>query len=245
MMLNNEAEKVIEYIRRISLATRKVKGVEYPVMYLATSGVQFLKDRQNSYTGDFKLILVDVCLAWRQPWANKVYPRIQRVEKKYSHITKLEELRDLIMQKGDRFNEEFWDFRSERRKQMLVELVEGFIVYKKKMHFDDDLEAMRHWAHHTSVDHYKRGINGRAIPYLGIANFQYLRMLCGVDTVKPDDHILRAFKDPLGYPKSAFEVVKLSEAVSRQMGVPTLLIDQMFWVYYAVEVPHILVTHIH
>jgi hypothetical protein len=239
MILNTEINKTIEYLDKINKTTRWVNGREMSVAELAK--IRSNKDGKDGYGNkhDFKLILADTCLAWQNRYKKVVIPRLLSISKRYRHIKTLEELKELISNLGDRFGSEFLDFNAERRVKMFTDLVDAFIDYKNKLSIADDLEAMKHWARHSKAKYYKAGINGWEVDYLGIANFQYLRMLCGVDAIKPDSHILKGIIEALGYPKKPLEAIKLIEEVSQHTGTKMLEIDQTLWVYFADEIPDI------
>jgi len=234
MASNTEINKIVEYLDRVGRTTRWVDGIEMPVAELAR--IRSKRDEFGS-KHDFKLVLADACLAWRNPYQKKVIPRLQFINERYAHIKTLEELRELISFLGEKFNNDFWNFNSQRRKDMFTELVDAFIEYKKRTGIADDLEAMRHWARKARPENHYMGITGRKITCLGIANYQYLRMLCGVDAIKPDSHILRGIKEALGYEKKPLEAIRLIEGLSAQTGITMLEIDQKFWVYFADKVP--------
>ncbi len=236
MVTDDEIDKIIDYLNKIGNSVRSVGN-----RMLSVSDIAKIRSKTGEFGQkyDAKLILADVCLAWRNQYKKKVIPRVLSIKERYSSIKTLEQLQGTMESLGDRFNKEFWDFNSPRRKQMFSDLIAEFIQYKGKMLIENDLEAMRHWARNAVLEDYKKGINGKPVTCLGIANYQYLRMLCGINTVKPDTHILRGVKDALGYETRPFQVVKLIEITSHHMGTSALEIDQLLWVYYTDEVPEI------
>lgn len=233
-MENETIEELVGYLGKIGNRTRFFGRREMTVSEIAQWRA---KNVYGHLTKDVKLILVNACLAWRNPFVKKVKPRLIRVEKRFPDVQTLEGLRDLMERLGDDFNVEFWDFKSERRKEMLRGLVTAFIEYKKRNDIQDDFEAIRHWATQARPEEYQKGIDGHDVTCLGLANFQYLRMLCGVDTIKPDKHIMDGVAEALGFPKQGWEVIKLAEQAAKQMGKSVLEIDQLFWVSRAVEIP--------
>jgi hypothetical protein len=234
MIVDTEINKIVEYLDKIGKTTRWVNEREMPIAEIAKIRI---KDGEYGSKHNAKLILADTCLAWRNPYKEKVIPRLKFINKQYAHIKTLEELRELISSLGEKFNDDFWNFNSPRRKRMFIELVDDFVEYKNRMGIVDDLEAMRHWAQNANPKDYGKGINGRKITCLGIANFQYLRMLCGVDAIKPDSHILKGIGEALGYAKKPLEAIRLIEKVSIQTGMSMLEIDQLLWVRFAVKIP--------
>jgi len=231
-----DVPKIIVYLEQIGATIRTIKGRDYTISDLAR-----IRSKEGEFGQgyDFKLILVDVCLAWRRKYNTPVIPRIKDISRRYSEVKTLEELKGLIEKLGDSFNKEFWNFDSDMRKDMLYSLTCELLEYKKKHKIDGDLEAMKAWARRADIKNHNKGINGRPIKGLGIANFQYLRMLCGVDTVKPDGHIIKGMETAVNHSVKPYEAVKLLEAVSLKIKKSMLELDQLLWVYFAVEIPDI------
>lgn len=62
-----------------------------------------------------------------------------------------------------------------------------------------------------------------------LAGFQYLRMLFGADTVKPDVHICRYVDQVLGAKNSEARAVYLLERAGKILGASTRSIDVAIW----------------
>jgi len=236
MTSEDEIRLIIEYLNKISKKTRRVGGREWTIAELAK-----IRSQPNEFSGgyDSKMILADACLAWRNKYNKTVKPRLSQIEVQYAHIDTLEKLRELIDHLGDNFNKEFWDFDSPRRKEMLEALVDAFIEYKRRVNILDDLQAMKDWARKGNPEDWAKGINGVHIKNLGRANYEYLRMLCGVDSIKLDKHILHGIREALGYSKIGAEANELVEMMAKRAGIPILEIDQILWCNFADEIPEI------
>lgn len=68
---------------------------------------------------------------------------------------------------------------------------------------------------------------------IGFTTFQYLRMLCGADTVKPDVHISKAVREALGKQLSPMAVVELVEQSAKNMGIQARQLDYTIWLHYS------------
>jgi len=67
-----------------------------------------------------------------------------------------------------------------------------------------------------------------------LATFQYLRILCGSETVKPDIHLRQVVTDSLNRKISDDrKVIALLEAAARKMGVPAKRLDYAIWDRYS------------
>ncbi len=75
-------------------------------------------------------------------------------------------------------------FGAQRKRNVLLEAAAIFADRPE----DDDLEALRAWAAEADVYRYGEDPIG-AISGVGPATFQYLRMLAGIDTAKPDPEV--------------------------------------------------------
>ena len=62
-----------------------------------------------------------------------------------------------------------------------------------------------------------------------IAGFQYLRMLFGADTTKPDRYIIGFVSDILNRRVSAIESLLLLEAASERVGLSVRDVDSYIW----------------
>lgn len=79
----------------------------------------------------------------------------------------------------------------------------------------------------------------KAVPIkgFGIAGFQYLRMLFGADTVKPDVHILNFMESILGYRPDPVSAVELFEAACQRLGIKAREADTVIWEAYSAKNP--------
>ena len=115
------------------------------------------------------------------------------------------------------------------RVKTLENLVNRYMAYANEINEANDLVAMKDWAQKSSVmDYEKFGVNG-----IGLATFQYLRMMLGVSTVKPDVHIKRAVSSALSRRVADLEAIWLVEKASEEMGLPATLVDHNLWRNFA------------
>lgn len=104
-----------------------------------------------------------------------------------------------------------------------------FLAYQRKHGFADDLEAMRYWAQQP----YKEPLSAYGVRGIGIATTQYLRMLAGANTTKPDRHIRQAIKDALGRWVEDEEAIFLIEAVAQRLDMRATNLDHAIWKLYS------------
>ena len=191
-----------------------------------------LDDRLGDEYGydDPVLICLDAVLAVQRRYKQFVVPRIARFQQEYPHVRSLSDLKQLIECYGHRrFGEQVWNYRYLPRIQTLELLVNWFLAYQQKHGFADDLEAMRYWAQQP----YKEPLSAYGVRGIGIATTQYLRMLAGADTVKPDVRIHQAIEDALGRSVENEEAISLIEEAVRRLGVGATTLDHAIWKVYS------------
>lgn len=104
--------------------------------------------------------------------------------------------------------------------------MDWFLAYKREHGIAKDLDAMRHWA--FQPDRQTLSVYG-----IGFPTTQYIRILAGADTVKPDKHIRKAVKDAFGRSAGDLTTVLLLEATARHMGVSARKLDYAIWKIYS------------
>lgn len=206
-----DIRKVIDYIARIPL-NHQIRPEEF------------------GYSNPV-LICLDAVLSINRRYYSFVVPRIKHFQKTYPNICTLQQISTLIQDLGYEGFCVVWKYKHIARVRTLDHLVTKFINYAKEIGETDDLTAMKIWARESSVTDYKNF----GVPGIGLATFQYLRMMLGVSTVKPDVHIKRAVSDALKRPVSDIEAIILIEKASEAMGLPATLVDHNLWRHFAFD----------
>lgn len=174
--------------------------------------------------------LINTVLAMRQRWRETANPRVEEFKRNYSHIKTLQDLKVFMEAMSERkFCEKvlglkvkvqekpFWRYK------MLKELVIAFMKYQKENGFDDDWEGIQDWAKKVDINELEKDTIGK-IKNVGLATVQNLRLLCGIDTVKPDVHVKEALKR-IGLGNDV-DVVGLASELT---GYTCRELDQIFW----------------
>lgn len=175
------------------------------------------------------LICMDAVLSMNRKYVGFVKPRIDDFRNEYPSINTLESLRKLIQLKGHEGFCEVWNYRHVERVDLLERLSTKFLTIANQEKQTSDLAAMRDWAARVDVmDHLNFNVKG-----IGLATFQYLRMLLGVATVKPDVHISRAVALALGDGRNLVESISLLEDASKQIGLDATHVDHNIWKYFS------------
>ena len=86
-------------------------------------------------------------------------------------------------------------------------------------------EALKQWAIHAKPQDYQTlNIKG-----FGLAGFQYLRMLFGAQTAKPDIYIRRFVSEILKQKVSDVKSLFLLETASERAGLSVRVVDNFIW----------------
>ena len=178
------------------------------------------------------LVLLDAVLSIRRKYYAFVVPRVKGFEKDFPQVQNLNQLLDLISVSSIEGFCRIWNYNHESRVLILRDLALRFICYADDLKEKSDLDAMKHWTSSCTVfDHKFFGVKG-----IGLATFQYLRMMLGVPTVKPDVHIRRAVSTIIEREVNDIDAIELIEKASTELGYPAIIIDNYFWKKYAASV---------
>jgi len=173
------------------------------------------------------LILVDAVLSMNRKYDSFVVPRVKLIRK--SGIKTLEEVLKAIEDKGINGFCIVWNYNHPERVEILKRLANKFLQIKKELKVSNDLLVLKEWAKQsTAIDYPKFGVKG-----IGFVTYQYLRLMCGADTTKPDVHLKRAVKEGVGKKLPEAEVVQLVEQSAKRMNVKARQLDYALWRYYS------------
>lgn len=193
-----------------------------------TIGETAKKEIQEQWVDNHVEAIINTVLAMRQRWKETAEPRFTEYQKNYPHIKTLYDLDNLIKCTSEQefckkvlgitiTKNNFWRYK------MLNDIVKAFTEYQKENGFNSDKEAMMDWAKKCNLSQLEDDIVGR-LNNVGLATVQNLRMCLGIDTVKPDVHIINALKK-IGLGNE----VEICELISELTGYKYIELDQIFW----------------
>ena len=122
---------------------------------------------------------------------------------------------------NDELAQYLWGYHHWRRAQEL----RGLVAYFRERNVTD-LAALKTWAVASTTDDFVGHIKG-----LGTAVYHGLVMRLGVETVKPDVHILRFVSDAIGRPVNELEAVEGLEQVAKRLDLSPRMLDWSIWEY--------------
>lgn len=176
--------------------------------------------------------VIDCVLSLRKSYERIVTPRVRRFVADHPDVASCADLRVMIGQSPspESFMAEVLTLRSPGKAAALVGVLDYLLDIQQRFDSpteDTRLAAWASWA--RPGDYLTLDVRG-----FGLAGFQYLRMLFGADTVKPDVHILRYVERSLERPigTRADRVVQTVYALERAgelLGVPVRSIDVAIW----------------
>jgi hypothetical protein len=173
------------------------------------------------------LRVIDCVLSLRRNYDYFVVPRLNRFESNFPLVSSIQSLRDLIDDFGDpdKFVRETLNYSHTERAIILSQVVTRVLEYASEFTGGTELERLELWATTASPSDFKRNrIRGFAL-----AGFQYLRMLFGANTTKPDIHIRRYVAGAIGREVLDVEALRLLEAASLRANISLRDLDTTIW----------------
>ena len=203
------------------------KGNDLILLKEYLSGIDIGNVEKNSL-GNYEnavLICLDAVLSINRKYYTFVVPRINYFQNKYPDITKLEELIKLIDNVGiDNFRD-CWNYNHPDRVKILYDLCNRLIEISRLYEDKNELTSLRKWASQSSVRDYNNfNVNG-----IGFTTFQYIRMLLGANTVKPDVHIKNKISEIVGKKIDDKYAVELFESACRELKLYIADIEHYIW----------------
>lgn len=219
-------------MRRVeTVLDRYAEGTPYEA--LARAFLEF-----DRWTGDDPILLLAEAAASTtgQRFRSGIKPTVERFREAFvssGRVRTFTELAALDVDDDDLVEA----FGAQRKRRVLCE---GARVLAERAE-SDDLEALRGWAATADAYHYREDPIGK-ISGVGPASFQYLRMLAGIDTAKPDPQVTR-FVDALASEvdtpyldaSEPLRAVASCEWLAVATDYRAIEVDQLAWWTYADE----------
>ena len=171
--------------------------------------------------------VIDCVLSLNRKYDGFVVPRLDAFVENHPKICTVKELVYLMSSfpTPHAFMRQVLNYNYEERANTLQSVVDFvYNIVKETPDVPED-EVLKQWAINAKPYEYQ-DLN---IKGFGIAGFQYLRMLFGADTTKPDVHIIRFVSKILDRNVSAIEALRLLEASSAHLGLSVRDVDTYIW----------------
>jgi len=176
------------------------------------------------------LVLADVVLSANRHYEEFVRPRVGLL--KELAIPDLATLIQLIDTLGVDTFCLYWNYRHPERVRILCDLAGRCLELLSDSEEGDEVERLRVWAQYSTTDDFSFFTD---IPGFGFVSFQYLRILLGANTIKPDVHISNFIYQATGQRLSAPKLIDLLEAVATKMEVSASALDHAIWRYQSTK----------
>ncbi len=175
--------------------------------------------------------VIDCVLSLNRRYDRFVVPRLDFFEQRFPSLTSLQQLRQRIdsFDSPELFVRDTLKYRDAPRAKVLSDVVDFLLRVSATRPGNSELERLKSWALAARPAEY-RVVRIRGF---GLAGFQYLRMLFGANTTKPDVHIRRYVAAAVGHPVSDVEALSLLEEAAGQNGVTLRDVDTTIWEHSA------------
>lgn len=181
------------------------------------------------------LNVLDCVLSLNRRYEEFCLPRVQRFAEAHPEIQQLAAFRSLIVSYPTplKFSETELNYRDQRRADVLLGVTEYLLrqlrafpaTSSEPSQSKSEMASLGAWAQSARPeDARSTGVHG-----FGLAGFQYLRMLFGAQTAKPDIHIRRFVADAVRHRVSDAEALTLLEAAAREEGLRLADLDYSIW----------------
>jgi hypothetical protein len=171
--------------------------------------------------------VIDCVLSLNRRYDAFVVPRLETFMSNHPEIQWITELAELMTSYPTPhvFMQQELNYNDEDRARILHEVVMFLCTIVQQVPTVPEKEILKQWAIQAKPQDYQAlNIKGFAI-----AGFQYLRMLFGADTTKPDVHIIRFLEEILNRRVSKCEALLLLEAAAGRTEISVRAIDKYIW----------------
>ena len=173
------------------------------------------------------LNVLDCVLSLNRNYDRFCLPTVKRFAERHPEVDTLAGLRRLINRYASpgKFSEQELNYRHPARAEILLAVTTYLLRSQRQFLGSTEMRRLRRWAVTAQPGDYKAlNIHGFAL-----SGFQYLRMLFGAQTTKPDRHIRTFVGGALGRRVGDVEALTALEAVARKTKVRLRDLDYAIW----------------
>jgi hypothetical protein len=171
--------------------------------------------------------VIDCVLSLNRRYDGFVVPRLDRFESAHPSVMAVRALRVLVDAHASpaEFMRSVLDYRDDARAQTVSGVIDFVLSILSDSPADAEIPRLEAWARAAVPDDYKHlGISG-----FGLAGFQYLRMLFGANTTKPDVHIVGYVREAIGRSVSNIDALRLLERAAGEAHIRIRDADTGIW----------------
>jgi hypothetical protein len=210
-----------------SSAGRLDKNHDKLVNALRKLAPKIRKSSDRAWLREPALRVIDCVLSLHRPYDSFVVRRLDEFERKHPDVRTVTDLQKLIARYSSpsQFVLEVLNYNDSARAETLAAVVDWLVTITGNGSSSDQLVKLEDWVSKaTPTDYKKPNIGGFAL-----GGFQYLRMLFGANTTKPDVHIRRYVAAKVEHPVSDTKALLLLESAAIEAGLVLRDIDTTVW----------------
>jgi hypothetical protein len=174
------------------------------------------------------LNIIDCVLSLNRQYEKAVRPRVEFFRKKHPDCNSVAELIHLIHSyKGnfEKFTLENLNLKHAERGRIINDVCKYLEQELSDIVGENEMDKLNNWANDVRPgDSYFVGVKG-----FGLSGFQYLRMLFGAQTAKPDVHIINYVSDIIGRKVTDIEALYILEKAAKKNNLPLRDLDFSIW----------------
>ncbi len=171
------------------------------------------------------LNVLDAVLSLMRQYDNFAFPRVEAFAERNRSVRTVEGLSALMQSYSSplAFSHSELNYNDAKRAKVLAGVVKSLCRFK------EEHGSLKKWARQVGPRDYRMiGVKG-----FGPAGFQYLRMLFGVQTAKPDIYIRRFVSRAVRRKVTVMKALELFEAAGKALNWPVREVDGVIWAKYA------------
>ena len=171
--------------------------------------------------------VIDCVLSLNRAYTSFLVPRVRAFEQGHPEVRTCADLRDRMLAAPSpaAFLAAALRVNDARRARTLLGVTEYAIDAQGRFAGADESSRLAAWARWARPGDYLSA----GVPGFGLAGFQYLRMLFGAVTAKPDVHLIRFVSQVLGRKVSDAQTLYLLERAAQISGLSLRAIDGKIW----------------
>lgn len=173
------------------------------------------------------LNVLDCVLSLNRAYYSFVVPRIESFSEKNPTVSGLRDLYRLIKKYHTplAFSVKELRYNDRERALTLIGVVRFLLRVQNRYTMKNEQARLHAWA----LSAKPADLDDLGVPGFGLAGFQYMRMLFGAQTVKPDVHIKRFVAEVIGRPVNDLTALTMLEQAARRKKLLIREVDGAIW----------------
>jgi hypothetical protein len=181
----------------------------------------------EGWDGNLALNVLDCVLSLNRNYDRVVLPRVEGFARKHpdvSTVTELQQIMSSYATPADFVTVEL-SYKDAARAKTLEGVVSYLLDIQRDFAGSTEKDRLRAWAEWARPGDFSfTGVRG-----FGLAGFQYIRLLLGANTVKPDKWICKFVADSIGRNVTPVEALFLLERAAKRANLRIRDIDSAIW----------------